>query len=945
MIDPIVPSLASHSFTASYIHCIYTNAQSLYNKLSELRQRCHAETKLIAITESWLSPSITDGEIFIPNMNIFRADRPNERGGGVALYLHSSFQANVLSDPVLDKSTDTLWCSVNLANHDKWLIGVIYRPPNSDPSRDSSLLDALERALSLRYTHVLLMGDFNLPQIDFTSSAVEGSQDSTAATFFHLVNDHGLCEHALQNTRWASTCSASKLDYVFTNEDLMVDQVSASAPLGRSDHALLDFNFILNTSLRKPLNHPRFNFRRANIPLIQSVARSADWDSLPHLHIDDMCALFHSTLTSALNQSVPLKQSAPLRHRKSLRSRTIKWIRLKAQAWSTFKCSGCLEDFEDYKRIRNKTTKLIRSDRSAYQRSLTERFLKDPKQLYRFVSSQRKAKAGISQLVGPSGPTATDSEAATVLAEQYLSVFTSSSVPPPLDPCPSNSSYPPLFSVDTSPEAILRKLLTLKDTSPGPDGIPPVILTSAACQLAAPLSVIFSASIDRGYFPPAWKTSNITPIYKGGKRGEPQNYRPIALLSSVSKVLEMLVHDCLSSHLESNNFLSPDQHGFRKGRSCTTNLLTAADDWTKAADHHWPVDVIYFDFSKAFDRVNHTVLYRRLQELNIQDPLLSWLKSYLANRSFRVRVNNSLSPILPSLSGVPQGSILGPLLFLIVINSASFHLSSPIKVFADDIKIWRIIQSQDDSLILQQDIDRLCDWSEHNLLPLNPAKCTHLPLRHSSPSCYSLRGAPIPKVAVQKDLGVLISSSLSSSPHCTAIAKRASQNLGILRRIFGKFDPHCFHNLFNAFVRPHLENGTSVCPPYLQKDKLQLERIQRRATKCVIGLQNLPYELRLSSLNMFPLEYRRLRGDLIFTFLLSKNPKHPCNALLIPSRVPHLRGHDLKMAAQQSRLDCRHHFFSLRIVKPWNALPNHVVSVNTLAEFKHRLDMYLFFTP
>ena len=921
---------------------MYTNAQSIYHKLTELRQRSSKGTKLIALTETWLSPSISNSEVSIPDMNLFRVDRLNGRGGGVALYLHTSFKARLLPDPTLVDSHEILWCSVSLSSSNKWLIGVIYRPPNADQLYDSTLLGSLERMLASRYSRVLILGDFNLPQIDFTSNTFEGSEYSTAALLFHLICDHGFSEHVQQNTRWGVSGQASKLDYIFTNEDLMVDQVKTSAPLGLSDHAVLEFNFILHTYLQPPLNVRRRNFRRTNIPLLQNITASVDWTHLPELSLNEMCTMFQSRLTEAIGLSVPLSLPAPLREPRILRSCTLRSIRLKSTAWATFKCSGSSEDYNDYKVIRNKTTALIRADRSAYQHKLTERFMKDPKQLFRFVSSKRKAKAGISQLSGPSGPTNNDNDAAVVLAQHYYSVFTvnpGASHPQELSTLPSDQ--PPLSSVDTSPEATLRKLLSLKDTSPGSDAIPPSILIAAATQLALPLSLIFSASVATGSFPSAWKSANITPIYKGGDRGQPLNYRPIALLPSVSKVLEMLVHDSITTHLTSSQFLSVNQHGFRKGHSCFTNLLLATDEWTRAVDTHQPVDVIYFDFSKAFDRVHHQTLLQRLRQLHVVDPLLSWIQSYLQDRTFSVRVNQSFSPTLPSPSGVPQGSILGPLLFLIFINSAPSDISSSVKIFADDIKIWRTLHDIDDHATLQRDIDTLFRWSEVNLLPLNPLKCAHMPLRHSPQSTYTLNGVPIPVVSTQKDLGVLMSSSLSSSLHCAAIAKKASRNLGLLRRVFGKFDPNCFHKLFNAYVRPHLEFGTAICPPFLQKDKLMLERVQRRATKCVISLRNLPYEARLNSLSLFPLEYRRLRGDLILTYSIIQRPDHPCKSLLTPNMNPNLRGHSLRLAAQQSRLDCRYHSFSLRIVRFWNALPQAIVSASNINTFKLRLDAHL----
>ncbi|CAH8497539.1 unnamed protein product, partial [Schistosoma bovis] len=251
----------------------------------------------------------------------------------------------------------------------------------------------------------------------------------------------------------------------------------------------------------------------------------------------------------------------------------------------------------------------------------------------------------------------------------------------------------------------------------------PAILREAASILATPLSVMFSHSLSRGKLPENWKLAHITPIFKGGRRNEPSSYRPVALLSLPSKLMESLICDGSNDYLLSLNFFSPQQHGFRKGYSCITNLLTAVDRWTSILDCKGKVDVIYLDFSKAFDKVNHLCLINKLKRLGIRPPLIDWLTSYLKNRHFKVRVNFTLSQAMECPSGVPQGSVRGPLLFLIYINDLPQQVTSDLLLFADDVKLWREIRNQDDIQALQEDLTRLQSWADDNGLTFNTSKC------------------------------------------------------------------------------------------------------------------------------------------------------------------------------------------------------------------------------
>ncbi|CAH8570357.1 unnamed protein product [Schistosoma haematobium] len=873
-------------------------------------------------------------------MTLFRNDRKIGIGGGVAIYISSCLEVHQVHNLEFNNLEESIWCSVRLSSTSRCLVGVIYRKPTADTEYDSRMLEGLSRSIRLGFTHILILGDFNLPRVNFAEHTYTGGDNSTEARFFNLIDNLGLYENVRSATRWRNSQTPSRLDCVFTNEEFLVDNLSILAPLGKSDHAVIAFSFVIKTKLRYPNNNLRWNFKRLNVRALHDHLQQVAWDVHPQIDVDGHWDFLLHTLLRATNHSVPQTVPKSFKPPTVIKNRTLRLLSRKRHCWAEYKRTNNDGAYRQYKHIRNTCTKAIREDRLQYQTKLMDKFASNPRSLFRYAASLRQAKTGVSQLLGPNGPTNNDGDAANLLAAHYSQTFQPADINFIDDSFICNSTG--LSEVDLSADLVFRKLQHLRlDTSPGPDMVHPAILREAASILATPLSVMFSHSLSRGKLPENWKLAHITPIFKGGRRNEPSSYRPVALLSLPSKLMESLICDGLNDYLLSLNFFSPQQHGFRKGYSCITNLLTAVDRWTSILDRKGKVDVIYLDFSKAFDKVNHLCLINKLKRLGIKPPLIDWLTSYLKNRHFKVRVNFTLSQAMECSSGVPQGSVLGPLLFLIYINDLPQQVTSDLLLFADDVKLWREIRNQDDIQALQEDLTRLHSWADDNGLTFNTSKCKVVHLRHVANYSYNLGNSSLVVSQVEKDLGVLVPHDLKSYANCDKNAFRANLALVTLRRIFGQFDGRTFHTIFNSFIRPHLEYGNIVLPPSLQKDKVTLERIQRRATKSVRGLKSKPYEERLRSLDLYPLEYRRLRGDLLMAYSILNTSGHPLKHLLKLSSNNNLRGNTQKLETQHSKTECRHNFYSLRVVKSWNSLPAELVQATSQESFKRQLDLFL----
>ena len=411
--------------------------------------------------------------------------------------------------------------------------------------------------------------------------------------------------------------------------------------------------------------------------------------------------------------------------------------------------------------------------------------------------------------------------------------------------------------------------------------------------------------------------------------------------------MEGLIREKIVKKLDATEVFSEVQHGFRHGRSCFTNLLETFENWTDALDKGYGIDILYLDFRKAFDTVPHQRLMFKLRQYGISGSLLNWIEDFLSCRRSRVGVRGSFSEWLEVLSGVPQGSVLGPLLFLLFVNDLPDDIKCSIKMFADDTKMWSVLRSEEDSHALQGDLDRLSKWSEDWQLLFNAEKCKIMHIGHKQQSEYFMQNGSGDKKKLQetkkeRDLGVLVNQDLKPMEQCKVAASRAMSVIGMIGRNFRRLNKRDFLLLYKSYIRPKVEYCIQVWSPYRVKDIKCLEDVQRRATKMVEGINRLSYDERLQKLGLTTLEARRKRGDLIEIYkLLTGKEGIKYQQFFEKTATGHdLRGHTMKLATKQSSKDIRKNFFSVRGVRSWNSLPQYVIEAESTNSFKNRLDQY-----
>lgn len=882
-------------------------------------------------------------------------------GRGLLMYVKTGIKyckVNLVSD-------FSEYCCLEITLQGKKLaITFVYRSPNSQEGNDEMLLDLLLEITEMEATFKILMGDFNLPQINWKNCTTNTGMNDFGTKFVEKVRDCYLTQHVEEITRIRGESKGNTLDLFFTNEESIVDEVISGNPLGRSDHAVIQ----VTCNMDETVTHERktmYLYDKADYELLRKEL-NLDWRNYlsEAANIEEMWDRFKTKLRSAISKSVPTREMG---NKNQFRKRTNNnlpmnrklWTRIKKKQrlWTRMKSlksnlntstgNEYLETEEEYRRLNNQIRKETRNAVKVKEREIAKNVKENPKVFWKYVQSKTKSKSRIPELYKGTAEerrTENDLEKAEVLSEQFSKVF----VTEPEDEVPrcERKDVPTLNQLEINKEKIKRIIKKLKRyKSPGPDGIHSRIIKEAAEQLLEPLEMLYQYSFTHKELPRDWLIAHITPIFKKGSKYDPENYRPVSLTSTICKIFETLIREEIMTHMKTHSLFSEKQYGFISGRSTVLQLLKVLDRWTEFIDEGYAVDVIYCDFQKAFDRVAHRRLLSKIDSYGIGSDYLEWIAAFLTHRQQRVMVSGKMSEWRPVTSGVPQGSVLGPLLFVIFINDLpeSIINESEIYLYADDTKIFRCIKEQEDCLKLQQDVQEIYSWSEKWLLSFHPDKCKYMRIGRTTidDQGYQME-KQLKKVALEKDVGVVINDKLSCVDHLAEKVNKANKIVGIIRRTFVTLDTTIFKALFVALVRPHLEYANQAWSPYLVKDIEMVENVQRRATRMIPELKGLSYEERLRKLNLPTLAYRRARGDMIEIYkILTGKYDGDCTEGILKLREENIsRGNSLKLFKTRARLDVRKHAFSCRVTNTWNQLPEWVIGAKSVNQFEGKLDKF-----
>ena len=891
---------------------------------------------VVAIQETKIDSSIATSELFPETCpySVYRKDR-NIHGGGVMLLVHKDISHMPITE--LENDSESIWVKV-FANKTSHFVASWYRPPGSTSEEFQLFREQLDyirthhKGKKLPSAHVL--GDFNFKDIDWPdrlSKSGSTLSQSEGQILIDIMNDHGLEQMVHFPTREKNT-----LDLILTTLPGQFQDVHSPDKL--SDHDIVSGTLKM---FIPPIKKPRrkvYLYQKGDYESMRKDTLQFAKEKYFNGHSDTRSVqenfdLLTSFIQDSADKHIPSKTSRSVSSIPWITPEIRRKIRRKNKTHAKAKKTGSSKLRSKFETLRREIKADVRKQHDLYVNNLVGDVKANPRDFYRYINSQKKDTQGIPPLKRKNGKgvAQSDLEKAEEFNGQFTDVFSKNehTQVPLLD-----RSAPFMNDIAVSKDGVIKLLKGLNPSKAlGPDELHPRVLKELATELGPVLAHLFQQSIDTGEIPKEWSLANICPLFKKSDRSLACNYRPVSLTCVPCKLLEHIVCSNIMAHLDEYKLLSDRQHAFRKGHSCETQLTTVINDWAKILDNRGQVDTFILDFEKAFDTPPHELLKSKLFGYGIGGKTLKWIDSFLCFRKQRVVVNGVKSDWAPVLSGVPQGTVLGSLLFSLYINDISSDIESEIRLFADDCVCYREIKDEKDTMKLQRDIDRLGSWARKWDMRFQPVKCNMMQLTrkrikkiHAS---YTLEGTNLENVESIKYLGVTITSDLRWNTHVSNVCTKANRTLGFLRRNLHSCPQEVKEAAYKGLVRPVLDYGSSVWDPPGVVLQEELESVQKRAARFVTG--NYDYETGsmtgiLGQLKWESLKKRRKDNRLILLYKGLKGKASVPTDDLIPKTRRCRNQHSMAFQTPIANTDVYKGSFFPQTIRDWNALPDSLIS-------------------
>ena len=875
------------------------------SKVPYLKDRLIEKNQLfVALTETWLKAHI-DEELNIDGYQLFRGDRirnTSNRGrysGGVAIYLRNDLAAS--AEVTCRHSNSVVEILTIYSKKENLLISVLYRQPDDQvhghKSQAPELYEALLEFMDNIPTNdgalpdILFGGDFNLPHVNWKNGGFyPGSTkaEQQMAIDLHNVMDE-LC--LFQIIDKPTHKDGNILDLVFTNNKKLIHSFQCIPTANSiSHHSIIEtatsYDGCSSTTSSKRV--PQNEFEKYNY-----FSESIDWLSINEVLLKhkwdeefekcnheekwkrflDICLVTTANHVPKRKPFNPRQLQIP-RDRKILLRRRRKIQKLIFKDLSQGRTNKLKRELLD---IETKLQISYTKSREMEEEKAVSNIKKNPKFFYAYAKKNSKVKTRVGPLLDKMGEYEHDfKKMADLLQDQYTSVFSNPKFDVnDLEDIFTGESNPTLDDDVVFDESdVIQAIDEISDTSAaGPDGVSAYFLKKCKLALAHPLYILYRDSLDQGIVCDDAKRSNIIPLHKGGSLGVPANYRPVSLTSHLVKILEKIIRRHIVKFIEEHDLFNSSQHGFRAGRSCLSQLLEYYDRVLKLLEEGHNVDTLYLDFSKAFDKVDHGILLQKLKKMGISGNIGNWIYSFLSNRKQTVMVNGVGSRKSTVISGVPQGTVLGPILFLIFIADIDEDLKySFLSSFADDTRLYKIVDGIIDNFKLQSDLNKTYVWTERNNMSLNDSKFQHICHgKKDISSCYlSPSARKIELKDTVKDLGIYMDSDCTFSSHIDHVVEKMKEISGWILRTFRTRSPELMLILWKSLVLPHHDYCSQLWSPAKTSCIQKLEMVQRAFIKKIDGMYPLTYWEQLKQLGLYSLERRRERYRIIYTWKIAE---------------------------------------------------------------------------
>ena len=820
---------------------------------------------------------------------------------------------------------------------------------------------------------VITTGDFNFPFIEWKRGelnackwkmkAYNNAKEDEKKQFYKLMDimdSFHLVQMMQEHTRRENT-----LDLMFTNNPGLFTQIEVTGTC-LSDHDIIeittsipDNNHLLNNKGETQTNENdlrTLNFHHENVSWerINEIIERMPWRKLFEGKNNKECTeIFIDCLRRICLNLIPKKRPKNENKIPRIRKNMLNRIKMLKRKKNTTRDRNKLKSIEN---SIVETEKRLAEHRKQEKYTTEIRVIKNmkenPKVLYDHIKKHKDRDTKIGPFQIDKEFIYDTEEICKLLIKQYNSQFSKK--------CQSvrineeeiyDTNEGDLSDIDFNEDDIANAINKLKKNSAaGPDGIPAILLINTRESIKIPLQIILRKSMDEGEMHDMFKLAYVTPIYKGGSKMNPANYRPVSLTSHIMKVFERVIKSPIIKHLENQELIRPNQHGFVSGRSTQSQLLQHYSDVYEALEEGVRIDTIYLDFAKAFDKVDHGILIKKVIDHKIKGKVGMWLKNFLQDRKYRVVANGVMSEEQEVISGVPQGTVLASILFIIMISDIDEELRNSIsRLFADDTKISAKIRTHEDTKLLQKDLDKVYRWADDNLMEFNEKKFEKMTHGHTEgvlDGVYNTKsGEEIHENRTVKDLGVLVSKDVSFAEHIDDLVLTSKIKAGTLLRNFETREAGPMIEMFNSYIRSRLDYCSLVWSPFRREEIDEIEGIQRNFTSKIEGLEQLDYHERLKKLGLYSLERRRERFLIINAWQQLEGERE--NVLKLKTgKVGRRRC--LRSTTIPTTLDCRYrtiiqHSTARKMERLYNSLPHKLQNIRNVKTdtFKMHLDRWL----
>ena len=933
----------------------FLNIVSLPKKIDEINFSMSKKfIDLIAFNETRLDANITDNMINLDGYDIVRKDR-SRNGGGVCIYLRSSINYKIRDDLVPSELEAV--CVEIIKPHSKpFFVTTVCRPPSA-LSEFFDHFEKLIKGIDNENKEMYILGDLNCdllrPDKDYNIPTKK------IKSLYELYQLSQLIDEA---TRVTMT-TTSLIDHMVTNTPEK-NSDSGVIHTGISDHSLI-FAIRKISVIKKQENIVEMrNMKNFNEEKFVAELLKQHWEQVYFFAEDpnDMWEIWKKIFVEVLDKHAPLQC-------KKIRSKKVPWItsdikklintrdKLKRKAIST----NLENDWFDYKTSRNKVNIELRNAKKDYYSSKIADQKFNPKKAWKSINNLlgRQNKPTVVNEINLDGKSFTTPKD---IAEGFNDYF--SNIGPDLASKIDTSNYNFETYTKTAESEfaafqpvtvshvcrLLHGLSSNKAT--GIDKISCKIIKIAAPAISDSLTFIFNQALTLSSFPNEWKMARVIPLYKNGQRNIPGNYRPISVLPAISKIMERIMYDQLYNYLTKFELLSDSQFGFRKSHSTATALLDCTNDWYMNLDRKMFNLVVLIDLKKAFDTVDHQILLRKLELYGIKGEALTLLKSYLTNRNQKCQIKNSFSTERLIKCGVPQGSILGPLFFLLYINDLPQCLNkTKPRLFADDTNLTASGDSITDlETAVNSDLENLRKWLIANKLSLNVAKTEFMligsktMIKKNSDSRLNvfIENKQIKQVSECKTLGVIVDRHLSWKSNSENICKKITAGISAIRRVKPFVDKDTLISIYNAIVRPYFDYCCEVWDVFGESQSKRLQKLQNRAARIILNMSNdVNHSIALRALGWEPLktERKKAKAKMMYKVLNKMGPKSLTNLFSYKCEKTNYNLRDISsgLSLPKPRTNNMKNSFMYDGAHLWNSIPKEIRESKTLSSFRNKI--------